>query len=160
MSVKYLGNSLILKIEDTPNSGNYTVVGGSVDHTYSQTSETVDVSDKDSDRWGETLTAGSRGASISMNVWVSDNAQFEIMREAWKTDTILNYEFDYGNSELVIGKFHIESMEVSGGPNTAQTSSVSFTSAEPLLHGKLTDFLLDSDSANLTDSNNQYIQGL
>lgn len=157
---KYLGNAMILKVESTPSTGTYATIGGSVDHTYAQTAESVDVSDKDSSRWGEILTAGSRNATISMNCWVSDNASFEVMREAWKTDTILYYQFEYSSDQLVIGKFHVDSLEISGANNTAQSASVSFTSSEPPMHGALTDFLLDSDSANITDSNGQYIQGI
>jgi len=129
MSTKYLGNVLLLKVESAPGSGTYNTVGDSVDHTFGVTNESVDVSTKDSNRWGEILAAGGRSATISMNCIVSDDANLEIMRVAWRDDVILNYTIEYGNSKTFVCAFHIESMEVSGGRNTAQTLSVSMTSS-------------------------------
>ena len=126
---KYLGNVLLLKVESAPASGTYNTIGSSVDHTFSVANESVDVSTKDSNRWGEILAAGGRSATVSMNGIISDDANFELMRIAWRDDVILNYTIEYGNSETFVCAFHIESLEVTGGRNTAQTFSVSMTSS-------------------------------
>lgn len=131
---KYLGNALILKVESSPSSGTYNKVGGSSEHTLTIANEQVDVSTKDSNRWKELLAAGDRSCTISMNGIVSDDANFEIMRVAWRDDVILNYTVEYGNSETVVGAFHIDSLEITGGRNTAQTFSCTLTnSGEPTL---------------------------
>jgi len=156
---KYLGNALILKVDTNPQTGVYTTIGASSDHTFSLNNEQLDVSDKDSNRWKELLSAGERSATISMNGYVSDNAQFALVEEASKTDTILSYQLEYGDSKLVIGEFHIDTLEVTGSRNTAQNFSITLSSEEEPAIGQLADFLLDENSANILDENGQYIQG-
>ena len=129
---KYLGNAMLLKVETTPGGGTYATIGGSSSHTASLANESVDVSDKDNNRWSEKLSAGDRSLSISMSGFVSDDANFEIMRVAWRDDVIINYTLEYGNSETIVGAFHIDTMEVSGDRNTGQSFSATLTnSGEP-----------------------------
>ena len=156
---KYIGNDLTLKIEMTPDSGTYTIIGGASEHTMTLNNEQVDVSDKDTNRWKSLLSAGDRNISISMTGFISDNAAYVILEAAIVADTVIRYQFDYGDSKIISGFFHIDSDEKSGGRNTAQNFSVTFSSAEEPISGQLTDFLLDENDANITDENTQYIQG-
>ena len=156
---KYLGNALLLKVESTPGSGDWQIVGGSSSHTLSISSEVVDTSDKDSNRWKESLNAGTRMASISMEGFVSDNAYFAVMETAAKDDVILNYLLEFGDSKVVNGAFHIDSLEQNGAQNTAQEFSTTISTSDAAVIGALTDFLLDESDLNLLDENNQYIQG-
>ena len=126
---KYLGNALLLKIEDTPASGTYTKIGGSSEHTMTLNNEQVDVSDKDSNRWKELLAAGDRSLTISMTGFISDNTQFAAFETAALADTILNYQLDYGNSKTATGAFHIDSFEVSGARNNGQSFSATFSNS-------------------------------
>lgn len=151
---------MILKVETTPLTGTYAKIGATREHTLTGANEQLDVSDKDSNRWKELLSAGDRSVTVSMNGFVSDNANFEVLRDAWNTDTILFYWLEYGNSQLVIGEFHIDSLEVTGSRATAQEFSCTMTSEGEPMHGALTDFLLDEATANITDENGQYIQGI
>ena len=129
---KYLGNNLILKIETVPGGGTFAKIGASSEHTMSGANEQIDVSDKDSNRWKELLAAGDRSITISMSGFVSDDANFELMRQAWEDDVILNYELEYGNSDTIEGAFHIDTFEVTGARNTAQSFSATLTnSGEP-----------------------------
>lgn len=131
---KYLGNALKLAIEDTPGSGTYTDIGASSEHTMTINNEQVDVSDKDSNRWKSMLSAGARSLAVSINGFVSDNAQFEQMRVAARDDVILNYQLTYGNGDTVTGAFHIDSFEVGGAYNAAQSFTASLSnSGEPTL---------------------------
>ena len=74
MATKYIGNNLLLYVESAPSSGTYVKIGGSSDHTMTLNNEQVDVSDKDSNRWKELLAAGDRSLTISMNGFISDDA--------------------------------------------------------------------------------------
>ena len=131
---KYLGNALKLAIEDTPGSGTYTDIGGSSEHTMTINNEQIDVSDKDSNRWKSLLAAGARTLTVSMNGFVSDNAQFEAFRVAARDDVILNYKLTYGNGDTVTGAFHIDSFEASGAYNAAQSFTATLSNAgEPTL---------------------------
>ena len=156
---KYLGNALLLKVEATPNSGNWQTVGGSSSHSLTLSSEVVDTSDKDSNRWKESLNAGTRMASISMEGFVSDNTYYAVMEAAAQSDTLLNFLLEFGDSKIVNGAFHIDSLEQSGAMNTAQEFSTTISTADAAVIGALTDFLLDESDLNLLDENNQYLQG-
>ena len=129
---KYLGNAMLLKVESSPTSGTYGTIGGSSSHTMSLNNEVVDVSDKDSNRWKELLAAGDRSIAISMEGFISDEANFEIFRIAARDDVIINYTLEYGNADTIVGAFHIDSLEVSGARNEGQSFSASLTnSGEP-----------------------------
>lgn len=131
---KYLGNALGLAIEDSPGVGTYTNIAGASEHTMSINNEQIDISDKNSNRWKSLLAAGARTLTISMNGFVSDDTEFELMRVAARDDVILNYQLSYGNSETVTGAFHIDSFEVTGGYNSAQSFTATLSnSGEPTL---------------------------
>jgi len=129
---KYLGNAMLLKVESSPSSGTYNTIGGSSSHSMSINNEQVDVSDKDSNRWKELLAAGDRSLALSMEGFVSDDANYALVETAYETDTILNFQLAYGNSKTVTGAFHIDSAELNGARNDGQGFSMSLTnSGEP-----------------------------
>ena len=129
---KYLGNAMLLKVESAPASGTYGTIGGSSSHTMSLNNEQIDISSKDSNRWKELLAAGDRSIAISMEGFISDEANFEIFRIAARDDVIINYTLEYGNADTIVGAFHIDSLEVSGARNEGQSFSASLTnSGEP-----------------------------
>ena len=129
---KYLGSAMLLKVETTPGGGTYATIGGSSSHTMTLNNEQVDVSSKDSNRWKELLAAGDRSLTISMEGFVSDDANFEIFRIAARDDVILNYTLLYGDSDTIVGAFHIDSLEVNGARNEGQSFSATLTnSGEP-----------------------------
>lgn len=129
---KYLGSAMLLQVETTPGGGTYATIGGSSSHSMTLSNEQVDISSKDSNRWKELLAAGDRSLSISMEGFVSDDANFEIFRIAARDDVILNYTLLYGNSDTIVGAFHIDSLEVNGARNEGQSFSASLTnSGEP-----------------------------
>jgi len=126
---KYLGNVMLLLVESSPSSGTYNVIGGSSEHTMTLNNEQVDVSDKDSNRWKELLAAGDRSLSISINGFISDDANFALMEAAAESDTIINYRMAYGNSKTVTGAFHIDSWELSGSRNGGQSFSATLSNS-------------------------------
>jgi TP901-1 family phage major tail protein len=126
---KYAGNDLVLMVESSPGSSTFNTVGGASSHTMTLTNTDVDTTDKDSSRWGEASAYGRRSISFSFNGFVSDNANFELMHTAAKSDTNLRYQIAYGNSDTCTGNFHINSLEITGEAEGAQTFSISMTSS-------------------------------
>lgn len=156
---KYLGNAMLLKLETVADTGTYVDIGGASEHTFSYSNSQTDVSDKFSNRWTELLSAGDRTVTITMNGFISDDTAYAVLETAMETDTIYRYRMVYGNNKILQGKFHIDSNEDSGARSSAQEFSCTFTSSEEPINGTLTDFLLDENGDNITDENNQYIQG-
>tara|TARA_R110000737_G_scaffold56106_1_gene80165 strand:- start:6353 stop:6760 length:408 start_codon:yes stop_codon:yes gene_type:complete len=129
---KYLGDSMLLKVESAPASGTYAKIGGASSHSVSINNEAVDVSDKDSNRFKELLAAGDRSIAISMEGFISDEANFEIFRVAARDDAIINYTMEFGNAKTIVGAFHIDSFEMTGARNEGQGFSSSLSnSGEP-----------------------------
>ena len=120
---KYLGNAMLLKIENT----GYMTIGAAQSHTCTINNEQIDVSDKDSNRWRDVLNAGQRSVTIAGNGWFTDDANFEIMHTAAKNDTIVDLQLAYGDGATITGNFHIDSFEFTGEYNGAQTYSFSLS---------------------------------
>ena len=126
---KYLGNVLRVKVETTPGGGTFAAIGGASEESFTLSNGQVDVSDKDSSRWKELLSAGDRELSLSINGFVSNDANFAIVETAAEDDVILNYELEYGNGKTITGAFHIDSFEVSGARNNGQSFTLSLASS-------------------------------
>ena len=107
----------------------YATIGGSSSHTVSFANEQIDVSDKDSSRWKELLAAGDRSISISMNGFVSSDANFALFFTAFTTDTITNFKVLYFGSKTIVGAFHIDSCDITGERNGAQTFTAKLTNS-------------------------------
>jgi len=116
---KYIGNDMVLKIMNTT----YQTIAGCLSHTLTINNEVIDVSDKDSNRWSDKISAGQRSLAVSFNGWVSDDAQFALMEAAAEGDTIVDLQLAYGNGKTVTANFHIDSFEYTGEYNTAQAFS-------------------------------------
>jgi predicted secreted protein len=120
---KYNGVDAVLKVESSPGSSSYSTIGGVISHTMTLNNEAIDVSDKDSSRWRDMLNAGQRSLQISLNGWISDDANYELLADAADNDSILSYQFLYGNSKTCECDFHVDSLERGGEYNNAQTFS-------------------------------------
>jgi TP901-1 family phage major tail protein len=116
---KYIGNDMVLKIMNTT----YQTIAGCLSHTLTINNEVIDVSDKDSNRWSDKISAGQRSLAVSFNGWVSDDAQFALMEAAAEGDTIVDLQLAYGNGKTVTGNFHVDSFEYTGEYNGAQAFS-------------------------------------
>ena len=116
---KYIGNDMVLKIMNTT----YQTIAGCLSHTLTINNEVIDVSDKDSNRWSDKISAGQRSLAVSFNCWVSDDAQFALMEAAAEGDTIVDLQLAYGNGKTVTGNFHVDSFEYTGEYNGAQAFS-------------------------------------
>jgi TP901-1 family phage major tail protein len=121
---KYAGEDLTLTVENT----GYQLVGGASEHTMTINNETVDTTDKDSSRWGESKPFGKRSVSVSMSGFVSDNAQFAVLEAAVQADTLVDCQLAYGNSKTATGNWHISSFEYTGSNNDAQQFSLTLES--------------------------------
>jgi len=121
---KYAGELMLLKIMNTT----YQTIGASTEHTMTISNETVDTTDKDSSRWGESKNYGKRSVSVSMSGFVTDDAQFALIETAVETDALVDCQLAYGNSKTATGNWHISSLEYTGANNGAQQFSISLES--------------------------------
>jgi len=128
---KFNGSAMLLQVETTPGGGTFATIGGSTQHTLAINNEEVDVSDKDSSNWGETLAgAGNRSVVVTMNGWASDNANFAILEAIVESDASnLNYKLLYGDSKTITGAFHVSNFQYTGNRNEGQGFSCTFTSS-------------------------------
>ena len=157
---KYLGNELLLKIEEPADSGTYNTIGATTEHSITFGNESTDVSDKDTQRWVSLLAAGARNVAISFSGWISDDTYYALFQGYSDTDTIVRYQLVWGNSELIIGSFHVDSTEKTGEKTGAQGFSATISSTDEIMQGILpTDFLTDEAADLLLDEDNQYLQG-
>lgn len=129
MATKYQGIDMLLKVGDGGGPETFTTLGASSNHTLSINNAQIDVSDKDSNRWGELLAAGRRTMTITVEGLVSDDAQWAIVEDNFQGDVIQNYQLVYGNSQTIEGAFHIDSAEVSGPSDDAQRFSLTLTNS-------------------------------
>ena len=116
---KYIGNDMVLKIMNTT----YQTIAGCLSHTMTINNEVIDVSDKDSNRWADKISAGQRSINIAFNGWVTDDAQFALMEAAAEGDTIVDLQLAYGNGKTVTANFHVDNFEYTGEYNGAQAFS-------------------------------------
>lgn len=125
---KYNGIAMVLSIENT----GYQPIGGVVAHTMTINNEPIDASDKDSSRWRDMEYAGQRSVTISMNGWVSDDAEFALLEAAVQNDTTIDCQMAYGNSKTATANWHIDSMEITGEYNNLQQFSLTLSNDGPV----------------------------
>lgn len=135
---KYAGNDLTFHLGTGSPTVTYALVGGASAHTYTLTNSNVDTTDKDSSRWGESLPFGRRQISFSFNGFVSDNTQFAGVVTAAEADTNILSKIFYGGNKVVTATFHIDSFEITGESEGAQTFSISLTSSGTPTFGTVT----------------------
>ena len=125
----YPGNDLVLKVATSAGSSAYTTIGLMTEHSVTISNENVDITNKDSSRWGSSAPYGKREVTISGSGIVSDNSAFAQLETVVQTSgTNLVYQVAYGISKTMTGSFIVNSLDYSGGAQTAQTFSVSLVS--------------------------------
>ena len=117
---KYDGDDMVLKINI---SSTYTAIAGCISHTATLSNNTVDLSDKDSNRWGDKSNFGPRDLSVSFNGWVNDNAAYDLIEDAAVADTSTDLQLAYGNGKTVTSNFFISDFTWTGEHGSAQTFS-------------------------------------
>ena len=110
----------------------WTKIGGATDASIDMSGEGIDVTDKDSNGWAESLI-GIKSAEISSEHFMLDNdAGYQELEEAYLNDTLLDLRFTVSTSKFFRGMFRVSKLSVKGPLKEAGTVSVTFSLSGPL----------------------------
>jgi len=130
------GKDLLLKVHD---GGAWVTVAGLRSKKLSFNAQTVDVTDAESaGRWRELLGgAGVQRASLAGSGLFKDQASDELVRAAFFTGTILDWQVLIPDFGTVTGAFQITALEYSGQHDGELTFDLALESAGALSFGAL-----------------------
>jgi TP901-1 family phage major tail protein len=122
------GKDLLIKIDD---GAGFTTVAGLRTRRLAFNAETVDITHAESaNRWRELLDgAGVKRASVSGRGLFKDAASDELMRAAFFTGAVKDYQVVIPEFGTVAGAFQIVSLEFAGEHNGEVTFDLSLESA-------------------------------
>ena len=107
----------------------FATVGGVRTNNLTINNEPVDVTNADSAGFREYLADGGvQSIDMSVDGVVVDAVAFQTMLTQAKDRTKLTYRFDFGNGGKILSKFVINSIQLTGAHNDAQTFSASMAS--------------------------------
>ncbi|MCD2177489.1 phage major tail protein, TP901-1 family [Rhizobium sp. C1] len=132
------GRDLLLKVFNTTGSA-YVTVAGLRSRKLAFNASQVDVTDAESaGRWRELLAgAGVNRASLSGSGLFKDQASDELVRSAFFSGAILNWQVVIPDFGTVTGPFQIAALEYSGQYNGEVLFDLSLESAGQLTFGAL-----------------------
>lgn len=109
----------------------YLLVGGLRSKSFSFSSNSIDITNQESNEWKNTLDgSGLRSCSMSGSGVYTSQAAFIAVRTAFLTNALINFMFqDTKNNELVEGTFKVSSLEVSGDYDAEGQYSISADSS-------------------------------
>jgi predicted secreted protein len=128
---KYDSDDMVLKLQPS-GGGGYVTIAGCISHSCSISNGTVDLSDKDSNRWGDKGNFGPRELNISFNGWVNDGTQYALLESAAQDDTVVDLQLAYSNGRTVTCNFYVSQFDWAGDHGNGQTFSCTLaTDGEP-----------------------------
>lgn len=133
MSRKIAGVDVLVKVKNE--SEEYVAVGGQKGASLSRSAETIDVSDKTSGGWSESIM-GMKSWSLSCDGFVTlGDAGFKLIHEAFDNREALEVEIKIGGSEgyTYTGKVVITDFPEEYNQDDAVTYSLSMQGASPLV---------------------------
>jgi len=125
---KIKGTDIFVEVNTgTPETPVWTKIGGATDATIDMSGEGIDVTDKDSNGWAESLI-GIKSAEISSEHFMLDSdAGYSELEDAYLGDTVLDLRFTIGASKHFQGTFRVSKLSIKGPLKEAGTVSVSFS---------------------------------
>ena len=128
------GKDVLLKIGDGGGPETFTTIGGLRSKSIALTAGTVDVTDSESPgAWRELLAgAGVRTASLSGAGVFRDDAAAEMVRSAFFTHIIRNWQIIIPDFGTIEGPFQITNLDYAGEFDGEATHSVTLESAGAL----------------------------
>ncbi|MDH7513552.1 MAG: phage major tail protein, TP901-1 family [Clostridiales bacterium] len=110
----------------------WTKVGGATDASIDMSGEGIDVTDKDSEGWAESLI-GIKSVEVSSEHFMLDSdVGYSELEDAYLNDTLLDLRFTVAASKFFRGKFRVSKLSIKGPLKEAGTVSVSFSLSGPL----------------------------
>lgn len=134
--VAQAGRDLLLKVE---NGGSWLTVAGLRSKRLAFNAETVDITDAESaGRWRELLGgAGIQRASLSGGGLFKDQASDALVRSAFFSASILNFQVVIPSFGIISGPFQITALEYSGEHNGEVRFEIALESAGQLSFGAI-----------------------
>lgn len=124
---KIKGTDIYVEVNTgTPETPVWTKIGGATDATIDMSGEGIDVTDKDSAGWAESLI-GIKSAEISSEHFMLENdVGYAELEDAYLNDTMLDLRFHISTSKFFRGLFQVTKLSIKGPLKEAGTVSVSF----------------------------------
>ncbi len=127
------GNLFLLKLADTYDGTTYTTVAALRATSITLNKAVVDITNKDSSGWSESLPGGGvKSAAISAGGVYSDDASQTKMIDAFNASTHWNAQVTDESGNTWTGAWNIDSLAFSGDNNAEQTFEISLSSTDPV----------------------------
>lgn len=125
---KIKGKDIYVEVNTgTPETPVWTKVGGATDATIDMSAEGIDVTDKDSAGWTESLI-GIKSVEISSEHFMLDSdVGYSELEDAYLNDTVLDLQFTVATNKHFRGNFRVSKLSIKGPLKEAGTVSVSFS---------------------------------
>lgn len=124
------GTDIGVAVETTPGGGIYANIGGISTSSFAFNHAIIDITNKSTAGWRSILPeAGLKTVDVSLECLFSSDANFDIMKAAFNTGALLNYQIARGG-ELITGAYKIASWSESYPDNDKVTVSVTLNSSD------------------------------
>jgi len=130
------GRDLLVKIHDGSASfedANYNVVAGMRTNSFGFTAEQIDITNKDSGGFKESLDeAGNVGLEVSGGGVFLDDAAFQRVHDHFLARTHMDCKLVFPDFAEYTGKFSIDSLNIGGNETEAITYEIKMDSTGPI----------------------------
>lgn len=125
---KIKGKDIYVEVNTgTEQSPVWTKVGGATDATIDMSAEGIDVTDKDSEGWAESLIGIKSGEISSEHFMLDSDAGYSELEDAYLNDRLLDLRFTVAASKYFRGNFRVSKLSIKAPLKEAGTVSVSFS---------------------------------
>lgn len=123
------GKDMLLKL-DIDGQSNFSTVAGLRAKTVAFNTETIDITDAESQgQWRELLACGVKTARISGSGIFKDQNSDDLVREYFFNSTIRNWQITIPDFGIIEGAFQISGFEYAGGHNNELSFELTLESA-------------------------------
>jgi len=123
------GTDVFLAVETAPASGTFTQVGGLISNSTSSSNGAIDITCKDSESWRDIMDGqGLQSSDISAECIFSTDTLFQVIKAAWLSKEILNYEIARGLETLAMSAY-VTAFNESAPDNDKLTASITLSSS-------------------------------
>jgi len=124
------GRGFLVKIGDGGDPESFSTVAGMRSTSLTINSETVDITNKDSQGWRELLSgAGLRRMSVSGSGVFTDSQAEARLRTKALAGAIANYRIVFDNGDSFTGAFQVTTLDYSGDHNGERTYTLGLDSS-------------------------------
>jgi len=123
------GTGVYVAIEDTPDSGTYTQIGGQMSHTLTLNNTPIDITCKDSGSFRALLDAeGLQSCDLALELKYNSNAAFLQLRALFSSKVITRFRITIGGNDFDC-LYQVASFSEASPDNDKVTNSVALQSS-------------------------------